>query len=174
MSDISEFEGRITSALERIGRAVAIAEERAAQAPGGGISSDEMEAEIGRLNEALETERDTNAQMEQRVKAIHEKQNTHVAALEAEVETLRRQIYDLETSMTGLRHANDALRANNTALREANAAGVGDADLINAGLSADVQALERVRATERAQLDGLITDLKAALPRDATTATEEM
>ncbi len=112
--------------------------------------------------------------MEQRVKAIHEKQNTHVAALEAEVETLRRQIYDLETSMTGLRHANDALRANNTALREANAAGVGDADLINAGLSADVQALERVRATERAQLDGLITDLKAALPRDATTATEEM
>mgnify|MGYP001033395703 CR=1 FL=1 len=178
MSDISEFEERITSALERIGRAVAVAEERAATGSGGGgIASDEMEAEIGRLNEALETEKETNAQLEERVKAIHEKQNTHVVALEAEVETLRRQIYELEGAMSGLRHANDTLRANNAALREANAAGVGEPDLINAGLAADVQALESVRATERVELDGVIADLKAALPKvgDASTpATEEM
>ncbi|ALI54702.1 hypothetical protein [Celeribacter marinus] len=176
MSDISELEERITSALERIGRAVSVAEERAAAAPEvGGIASDEMEAEIGRLNEALETEKDANAQMEARVKAIHDKQNTHVAALEGEVETLHRQIYDLERAMTGLRHANDTLRANNTALRDANAAGVGDADLINAALSADVQALEQVRATERVALDGLISDLKAALPHDVVAAeTKEL
>lgn len=168
MSDISQFEQRIMAALERIGRAVALAEERAEQAgAGGGIASDEMEAEIGRLNEALESEKEASAQLEARVKAIHEKQTSHVAELEGEVEGLRRQLADIESAMVSMRHANDTLRSNNAALRDANAAGLGDASLIDAGLKAEMDALQAARATERAALDVLVADLTAALPEDA-------
>ncbi|WP_417247796.1 hypothetical protein [Celeribacter sp.] len=171
MSEISEYEARITAALERIGRAVAMAEERAAQAEKevvGGIDPQALEAEVARLNEALEAERDSKTQLEERVRAIHDKQNSHVASLEGEVETLRNQIFELEGALGSLRAANDALRANNAALRDANAKGVSDPDLINEGLQAEVTALETVRASTRVELDGVISDLKSALPQSST------
>lgn len=167
MSEISEYEARITAALERIGRAMALAEEQAASATTGGIDTAELEAEVGLLNEALEAERESKSQLEDRVRAIHEKQNSHVAALEGEVATLRRQIFDLESALGAMRAANDALRSNNSALRAANAEGVGDATLINEGLQAEVAALDAVRASQRAELDGVISDLQAALPQPA-------
>lgn len=172
MSDISEFETRITAALERVGRAVALAEEQAAGAQSGGIDTAEMESEIGRLREELEAEKEANAQMEARVKAIHEKQTSHVASLEGEVEGLRRHIYDLETGMGELRHANDTLRANNEALRNANAQGVGDPTLINAGLQAELAAASATRTAQKAELEALLGDLKAALPPQTAQAEE--
>lgn len=171
MSDISEYEERITTALERIGRAMALAEEQATEARvvgGGGIAAEELEAEVGRLNEALDAERDSKAQLEERVRLIHEKQNSHVAALEDEVESLRRQIAELETALGSVRSANDTLRANNAALREANAQGVGDPSLINEGLKAEIAALDATRKSDRAELDSMIADLKSALPQTAT------
>ncbi|NVK47784.1 MAG: hypothetical protein HWE33_15960 [Rhodobacteraceae bacterium] len=172
MSEISDFEARITAALERIGRAVAVAEERAeaatetaSDAPVGGIASEEAEAEIARLHDALEEEKSANSQLEERVKAIHDRQESHVAALEEEVETLRRQLMDHDREMQKLRHVNTQLRNNNAALRAANAEGVGDAGLIDAGLHAEVEALRVARESDVTELDAILTELRAVVSR---------
>ncbi|PTQ74501.1 hypothetical protein [Celeribacter persicus] len=165
MSEISDFEARITAALERIGRAVAVAEERAEAAQTGGVASQALEAEVARLNDALEAEQSINAQLEDRVKAIHDRQETHVAALEDEVETLRRQLMDHDREMRKLRHVNAQLRENNAALREANAVGLSDADLINAGMRAELEALKVTRDVDVTELDAILTELRAVMTR---------
>ena len=179
MSEISDFEARITAALERIGWAVAVAEERAetiAAEAAGGIASEELEAEIARLRDALDEEKAANSQLETRVKAIHERQETHVAALETEVETLRRQLADHDREMQKLRLVNTQLRENNTALREANAEGLGNADLIDSGMRAELEALKVTCAADVTELDAILTELRAVMARqqqDTETVSEE-
>ncbi|PZX14661.1 hypothetical protein [Celeribacter halophilus] len=179
MSEISDFEARITAALERIGRAVAVAEERAetiAAEAAGGIASEELEAEIARLRDALDEEKAANSQLETRVKAIHERQETHVAALETEVETLRRQLADHDREMQKLRLVNTQLRENNTALREANAEGLGNADLIDSGMRAELEALKVTRAADVTELDAILTELRVVMARqqqDTETVSDE-
>jgi hypothetical protein len=65
--------------------------------------------------------------------------------------------------------SNAQLRASNQALRAANAAGLGDASLINAGMQAQIDALTAERAAEAAQLELLLTALTQTdeVPRDA-------
>ncbi|WP_417263630.1 hypothetical protein [Celeribacter sp.] len=179
MSEISDFEARITAALERIGRAVAVAEERAeaateaaSDAPVGGIASEAAEAEIARLHDALEEEKTVNSQLEERVKVIHDRQESHVAALEVEVETLRRQLMDHDREMQKLRHVNTQLRDNNAALRAANAEGVGDAGLIDAGLHAEVEALRVARESDVTELDAILTELRAVVSRHGVEVTD--
>ncbi|WP_066703858.1 hypothetical protein [Celeribacter ethanolicus] len=172
MSEISDFEARITAALERIGRAVAVAEERAEAAQfqadalvGGGVASEVLEAEVARLNDALAEEQSANAQLEERVKAIHDRQESHVAALEDEVETLRRQLMDHDREMQKLRHVNAQLRENNAALRAANAEGLGDAGLIDEGMRAELEALKVAREVDVTELDAILTELRAVMAR---------
>ncbi|GAA3872050.1 hypothetical protein [Celeribacter arenosi] len=164
MGEISEYEARITAALERIGRAVAVAEERADAAGdgSGGIASEELEAEVGRLREALEAEQETNSQLEARVRAIHEKQKTHVAGLEGEVERLRRQLMDHDGEMQSLRRVNAQLRDNNNALRAANEAGLADPALVNEALASELESLRVARSADALELDAILTDLKSA------------
>lgn len=180
MSEISDFEARITAALERIGRAVAVAEERAEAAQSlaeasaaGGVASDVLEAEVARLNDALATEQSANAQLEERVKAIHDRQESHVAALEDEVETLRRQLMDHDREMQKLRHVNAQLRENNAALRAANAEGLADANLIDAGLRAELEALKVTRDVDVTELDAILTELRAVMTRSAAAQPSE-
>lgn len=171
MSEISEYEARITKALERIGRAVAVAEEQASAQSGtakGGIASDEMEAELGRLNEALEAERNTNAQLEDRVRAIHDTQKTHVGALEDEVETLRRQLMDHDAELQKLRRVNTQLRTNNTALRDANIQGIGNPSLVNKALMVQLEALKASREADMVELNAILTDLRPYAKAEAT------
>ncbi|MFT6168440.1 MAG: hypothetical protein ACJAR9_000550 [Celeribacter sp.] len=170
MSEISEFEARITAALERIGRAVAAAEEQNAANVQGGIASDEMAAEMGRLQEALDVERDTNAQLEERVRAIHEKQQSHVAALEVEVETLRHQLVDHDAETQKLRRVNTQLRSNNTALRDANLNAIGDPALVNKALMTELEAIKVGREADLVELSAILTELR---PFTDTAQTEE-
>lgn len=172
MSEISELEARIGAALERIGRAVAVVEDRADSPAEGGIATEEMVAEIGRLNEALEHEREANQGFEARVKAIHERQEGHVAALEQEVAELRRQLSDHDHEMQRLRGVAERLRDNNAALREANAQGLGDAALIDAGLREEIEALKAARASEAAEVAAIVDELRGAMAQAATPAEE--
>lgn len=160
MSEISEFEARITAALERIGRAVAAAEEKNASGGQGGIASEDMAAEMGRMQEALEVERDTNAQLEERVRAIHEKQQSHVAALEQEVETLRHQLMDHDAEAQKLRSVNTQLRANNTALRAANMQSIGDPALVNEAMVTELEALKVGRDADLVELGAILNELR--------------
>jgi hypothetical protein len=171
MSEISQFETRITAALERIGRAVAAAEEQQATAAQGGIASEEMAAEMGRLQEVLETERAINGQLEERVRAVHDKQENHVAALEAEVKALRQQIVAHDAEMQKLRSVNTQLRANNTALREANINAMGDPALVNTALMTELSALKAGRETDLAELGAILKELSPYIA-DQTRAAQ--
>lgn len=157
MSEISELEQRITAALVRIGKGgealaaqLATAREAAQAAPA------VDETLLLEAREALETERQANAQLEERVKAIHEKLQTQVAGLESEVAALRERAGTAETELSGLREVNAKLRENNAALRAANAEGLGDAALIDAGMKAELEALSLLRAGDRAELDDIL------------------
>lgn len=152
MSEISELEGRITAALDRISRGV------------DGLSDGAGDtAEVERLTQALEEERTATAQLEQRVKALREKLDEKVSALEAALDEAREAVTAMDTELQQLRDVNDQLRESNVALRDANAAGLADADLINAAMMAELDALRATRAADAAEMGAVLTQLDAIL-----------
>ncbi|MGB5560245.1 MAG: hypothetical protein WBN04_19805 [Paracoccaceae bacterium] len=152
MSDITELERRITSALDRIGTGLV-------RIGGSGGAS----TEAAQLREALETERSANAQLEERVKAIRDRQEQTVGALEAEVARLREAAARHDGEVQRLKRINDQLRQNNQALRAANEDGVGDPHLINKAMMAELEALRATRDADRSELDAVLGELKPLL-----------
>ena len=65
----------------------------------------------------------------------------------------------LDAQLSQVMQSNAQLRASNQALRAANAEGLGDASLIDAGMQAQIDALTAERAAESAQLELLLTAL---------------
>jgi chromosome segregation ATPase len=151
MSDISELEARVSRALDRISDAVA-------RMPAGGRED---------LSAALAAEREANAQLEARVAAIKERQETKVAGLEAEVRSLRAALLDRDGQIQRMRAVNDGLRRSNAALREANAAGLADAALVNAAMEAEVAALREGDAARRAEIDEILSRLEPLIEERA-------
>ncbi|ARE42056.1 hypothetical protein RGUI_3915 [Rhodovulum sp. P5] len=151
MSDIDELERRLSSALERIGQGL------------GGLEKADPSradtAEVEGLREALETERASNAQLNDRVKAISERQETQVARLEQRAGEMAARIEELETEIERLRAVNARLRETSTALRTANAQGLGDSSAINAAMEAELDALKQLRESDRAELSAILADL---------------
>ena len=82
------------------------------------------------------------AQLEERVRAIKEKQDTRIAALEGELDAARNRVAALEDE--------------NADLREAGEAGGGNDD----GLRAELAELRAVRDAERAELAELLAHLQ--------------
>lgn len=155
MSDITELESRITAALERIGKSADAL--RAAPAE---VAPAEDEDAIARLTEALEAEKTANAQLEERVKAIRDKQESQIAQLEARLAKLTARAGGAEAEIERLRRVNAELRSNTTALRAANAEGLGDAHLINKSMQAELDALRTLRDGDRSELDEIIAELE--------------
>ena len=75
----------------------------------------------------------------------------------------------LDAQLSQVMKSNAQLRASNQALRAANAEGLGDANLVNAAMQAEIDALTAERATEAAQLEILLKALTQTSeePRDA-------
>lgn len=151
MSEIESYQARIIGALERAGRAI-----DQLGAPGEGGDSAALAAE-------LEAERVANAQLEARVRAIKEKQETVVARLEAEVAKLREALEHRDGMVMRMKSVNDELRASNKALREANAAGLADADLVNTSLESETASLRERRAGDRAEIEEILATLDPIL-----------
>lgn len=167
MSDISELEGRITAALDRIGAGL--------EALGPSGASAEAEEEIAALKSALEEEKTANAQLEERVRAIKEKQESTVSTLATEVERLRKLLEDAEGGLEKLRKINTSLRSNNVALREAMSNGVAEPHLVNKAMMAELEALRAAQAADRAELDAVLGELEPliAAADPGETQTEE-
>jgi membrane protein involved in colicin uptake len=167
MSDITELERRITAALERIGQGT----EALAAAAQAGAAEDQTETAadaeaLATALAALEAEREASAKLEARVKAIGEKQDKQVAQLEARVTKLTARAEATEGEIERLRRVNAQLRANNKALREANAKGLGDGELINTSMKAELDALRAVRDTDRSELDEILGMLAPLVAED--------
>lgn len=149
MEDFSEFERRIASALDRASQAV--------DQLGGGDS------DTANLRTELEAERVANQQLEERVRAIKEKQETTVAGLEEDVARLQDALATRDSEVQQIKAVNDALRSSNAALREANAKGVGDAELVNAAMVTELESLRAARAADRSEIEEILATLDPVL-----------
>jgi chromosome segregation ATPase len=149
MSDFSELQARLTAALDRIGSGL-----EALGRPAAGDT-----AEMAQLREALDEERTANAQLEERVRAIREKQDDTVEKLASEVDRLRGLLETEEAAVAQLRRVNGDLRANNAALREAVSKTVSEPHLVNKSMMAELEALRATRAADRAELDAVLGEL---------------
>ena len=154
MSDISELERRITAALDRAAQAM----DRlgVATASDGGVDA-------AALADELEAERVANAQLEERVRAIKEKQETMVAGLEGQVARLRAQVESRDGELSRLKAVGDDLRKSNQALREANASALPDPELVNGSLVVELDALRAARSADRAEIDDILATLAPVL-----------
>ncbi|MEM9425407.1 MAG: hypothetical protein AAGA06_01785 [Pseudomonadota bacterium] len=150
MDDISEYERRITAALDRAAQAL------------DKLSAGEA-GDAAALKAELEAERVANQQLEERVRAIKEKQEQTVKRLEATVADLKQALATRDGEMQRIKAVNEELRTSNGALREANAQGVGDADAVNAAMVTEIESLRVARATERAEIEEILATLDPVL-----------
>lgn len=159
MSNLEDLQGRILYAMERIGAGLDRLEPvRPAEAEG---QSPEA------LQRALEDERTANAQLEERVKALHRRQEEleqALAAAEAAPQPsgepdpqVAEAMIQMDEDMSRLRAANAALRENNRLLREAQ--GVATSEQLNEALAAELEALRADHAAAEAEA----ATIKAAL-----------
>ena len=146
MSDIEELQGRITAAIDRIAHGV------------DGMSA----AAAGpdpEMVQALEDERTANAQLSERVRSLSTRSDAEMAQMRAQVEEADARMAQLDVEVQRVRRANVHLLEASEALREANAEGVGDADLINQAMLAELEALRAQRAADIAESSAIMAAL---------------
>lgn len=162
MGDISVLERRISAALARIAQAADAIASQDNQATTRPAASDE---EIDQLRLDLVAAQTQVAAQETHITD----QSSEVAELKLTITkqqndftVLADAIDGLERGLDRLRQSNAQLRNANTDLRTANANGLGDADLINAGLSASLETLKAERAVDKTQIDHLMNAMGVA------------
>lgn len=167
MSDIDALQGRIMAALERIGRGVdALTEPPDGNAADIGADTSASPDTNAADAEALEEERQANAQLEERVKLLNErnrKMETRLTRAKESRESREEALRQAESDLQALRQANQQLRDNNQALREANASGVVDADMINQSMMVELAALRAAQAGDSAEVKLVLSELDQVL-----------
>ena len=152
MTEIADLERRISAALERIGAGL---EGIGAPPP---VAEGPGEAELQQMQDAIEAERTANAQLEERVKTLHEQRD----ALKAEAEALKSASNEARNQVQQLRKTNQHLQASLQTLREASAAGV-EPHLINQAMMSELDGLRSVRDADRAEVDEILGALQPLL-----------
>lgn len=147
MSDIEDFQSRIMAALDRASAGV--------EKLGGGDSE--------ALQKALDEERTANAQLNERVRVLGERQDRALEALEAKAKEAAARMQALDLELQRLRRANAQLTEACEALRDANAEGVGEPHLINKAMMAELEAMRAMRNAERAEAEEIIAALTPLL-----------
>ena len=156
MTDIAELERRITAALDRIGGGVA----QLAVAP---VEPVAEAAEITALREALEAEKTANAQLEERVRALHSQHDAQVQALEDRLSDAVSSGREAMSQAAALRKANQHLQSSVAGLRDAAAGGSTEPHLINQAMTSELEGLRALRDGDRAELDAILSELKPLL-----------
>ncbi len=152
MNEIAELERRITAALDRIAQGIGNASLLVTQQ-----GETQADARVEELEQQLEVERATNAQLTERVRAIKDKQETIVAGLEKSVRRLTEELEAAQAELHRQKRAAQELIEANRALEQT---GGGDAWAINRAMLAELEALRAARSAERAELAGILAELK--------------
>lgn len=168
MDEITELERRMSAALHRIGLGLDALAARPTSAPAS-VPADTPPAsdELARLHAALEAERGANAQLNERVRAIRERQETTVAALERRIEQMTRQLDTQGIELARMKKANIGLRETVRSQRAAQEAGITDAHLINKSMLTELEALRATRSAEMAEMAEILDELAPLIGRDA-------
>lgn len=169
MSDISELEGRITAALDRIARAAESARSTGAAQAGGAQSAGaqaDAASEIA-LREALEAERNANAQLTERVRAIKERQENMVAQIERKLARATGQLDVQGLELRRMKRANAQLAEANRRLVEAGQQSDGaDGATIGKALQAELESLRAERRAEMAEMDEIMGELRPLIEEE--------
>ncbi|GGL62423.1 hypothetical protein [Wenxinia marina] len=152
-TDISDLERRITAALDRIRRGIDAIPE---PAPAPEISAEDHAA----LSQRLEEERTANAQLEERVRVLKERQEGRIAALEREVAAERERAGRLDGDLQALRQANAELSDTVAQLRGALEEGLDDPALVNRAILAELEGLKAARAADRTEIEEILAELR--------------
>jgi hypothetical protein len=153
MQEIVELEGRITAALERIGKGV----DRLAQGARSGSAPALAPAVEAALRAQLEEEKALNAQLQEKLRAAREREPK--GDLIEKIDRLTRQLDVQGLELQRMRRSSAALRDQLSALRAAQAAGAADAHLINKAMAAELDALRAERLTDVAEIDEILAAL---------------
>ena len=149
MSDIDQLQARITAAMDRMSAGLE------QLGTGGG--------EASALQAALDEEKTVNAQLEERLRALKEKQTFELATAQAHMQETRVKVDALDLELQRMQQANAQLREVNAALRNANAAGLAEPDLINTSLQAELDALRAARAADVAEASAILSAMAPLL-----------
>ncbi len=155
MSDPSALEERLAAALARIETATtnlpdpqAIAADAKSQAA---------------LEAQLDEERGANAQLVDRVKALKDRQENQVAQLEKSLAAAKTTEAEKNIVQQKLKASIEDLRDQIARLTEANRAMVGDADLINTSMMAELEAMRASRRADVSDVDDILAQLEPHL-----------
>ena len=168
MSELPELETRIMTALERIKAGIAT---QSAPAPVNDVDTSALEAQVAELTNKLDEEQTANAQLEQRVKLLKERQDGKLAELESNVDAGRARSSRMDRELQRLRQVNAELRDINGQLREALTEGVSEPHLVNKAMLAELEALRATRAADAAEMDAILEELTPIIEREAADAT---
>jgi chromosome segregation ATPase len=154
MAEIAELESRITAALDRIRAGIS----------GMSVSADlptqsADDPRVAELLAQLAEEKTVTAQLEQRVRALKDRQDGQMADLSAREEHARTRLAGVDRDIQKLRQANAELRANNAKLREALSDGIAEPQLINKAIVAELEAIRALRGVDAAEVDLVIDAL---------------
>lgn len=159
MSDIVELERRLTAALDRIGLGVAQLSkgDTAVAAP---AAADDSGAKIAELEAKLAEERSANAQLEERVKALKERQDAQVSDVAQAADATKKQLVRFDRELQKLRQVNAELREINEKLRQVAETQVSEPHLINRAMQAELEALRVTRAADAVEIEAIIGELR--------------
>jgi len=147
MSDIEELERRISAAFDRIGQAV------------DGFVPPTTGAGTGELQDALLTERTTNAQLTERLRVVKEREASRAAEAAETVDRLTRALDAQGLEVQRMKKTVIQLRETLRALREAQTEAVADPHLVNEAMLTELEALRATRLTEMAQMEEILAEL---------------
>ncbi|WP_093992118.1 hypothetical protein [Flavimaricola marinus] len=155
MNDIIELEGRIAAALGRIRRQVEAMSPTRTDADDADKSAETIAALTARLDE----ERTVNAQLEERVRALKDRQDGRLSELEAQAEAGTKRLADLDTELQRLQAVNTELRAVASEMRRALQDEVADPELVNRAAIAELDAVSAARDADRAEVEAILSEL---------------
>ena len=143
MTDVTELEQRIITALDRI----AYSADQITSAPA---------APDADMVEELEIERDTNA----RLVESGQQNLARIERLETRVSRMTDRLEFMDGENKRLQAVMAALRDTNKQLRAANAENTGAGDVINSDLEAENEALNASRVADLAELDDILGQIE--------------
>jgi chromosome segregation ATPase len=131
-----------------------------AEGPGADSAGDaDLAADLERqLAAANERVAELEGTIEQRAGMLTA-QAKDVTVLKTEVSHQTESMEQLDAELQRLRRANDELRKSNATLREANSEGIGDPDLINKAMLAELEGLRATQAADTAEVGAVLTKL---------------
>ena len=156
MNDINVLDGRIRAALERVRVGVDATSRAVAAVPS---DSPKPGADAAGLQARLDEEKTVNAQLEERVRALKERQDEKLSGLEAQTASQHAQLAEYDRQMQRLQQANAELRAVAAEMREALMQNVAEPELVNRAAVAELDALRAVQAADRAEVDVVMAQL---------------